>query len=324
MLLDYEKICEITFGAVSVTEENGFYNFYRFSEEQFLNIIKKGGTYYQRSIGTASIRFSFVTKSEHISFTYKLTAGSSRKFAGFDLYENGVMKGHAYITDDMPQTDRINFTLSKGEKHVELYFPFSKCASLSAVEIDDGCEIKAVKRSRKMIAFGDSITQGYDATHPSLSYVNQLSAMLDADCINKGIGGECFCPELPRVKDNINPEIVTVAYGTNDWSKKTFEEFDKNCTDFFKALYSSYSNSKIVVITPLWRYDANGSRKINIPHSAMHSEITKRCDFIPGIQIINGYELFPNMTSFFLDEKLHPNDLGFSIYVNNLYRQIHI
>ena len=79
-----------------------------------------------------------------------------------------------------------------------------------------------------MIMFGDSITHGYDALNPSFSYANRLADLLNADFVNKGIGGERFFPTLAQLKDDIEPDYITVAYGTNDWAHSPKEVFDKN------------------------------------------------------------------------------------------------
>lgn len=66
----------------------------------------------------------------------------------------------------------------------------------------------------------------------------RLADALGAEEVNKAIGGECFFPELAATKEDFQPEYITVAYGTNDWSRKLAEEFQTNCRAFcFKNLY---------------------------------------------------------------------------------------
>ena len=67
-----------------------------------------------------------------------------------------------------------------------------------------------------MLVYGDSITHGYDALAPSKAYSVSVPFTLSANAINKAIGGEIFFPTLARIKSNINPDYITVAYGTND------------------------------------------------------------------------------------------------------------
>ena len=70
---------------------------------------------------------------------------------------------------------------------------------------------------KRILCFGDSISQGYDALYPSNQYTPQLAKLLDAEEYNKAIGGEIFRPELALARDDFEPEYITVAYGTNDW-----------------------------------------------------------------------------------------------------------
>ena len=172
-----------------------------------------------------------------------------------------------------------------------------------------------------MIMFGDSITQGYDAVYPSLTYASIVARELDADAINKGIGGETFFPELASLADPVKPEIVTVAYGTNDWNVCTREHFDKSCREFYENVCRTYPNSKIFAITPTWRADYDRETKFGAPHAELDGIIRGLISDLP-VSILSGYSLLPRVRSFFADEYLHPNDLGFSVYARELLKQI--
>ena len=43
---------------------------------------------------------------------------------------------------------------------------------------------------------------------------------------------------------------------------------------------------------------------------------------IHDIIVVSGWNLVPHLPEFFEDEYLHPNDQGFSLYAENLYKQI--
>ena len=94
----------------------------------------------------------------------------------------------------------------------ELGFAPDKVKNTVAL-LDDGATIEGLYRKYKMISFGDSITHGYDAIYPSLSYASQLAQNLDAEQLNKGIGGDIFFPALLDEKDAFEPDFITVAYG---------------------------------------------------------------------------------------------------------------
>jgi hypothetical protein len=46
---------------------------------------------------------------------------------------------------------------------------------------------------RRCLAYGTSITQGFDCEGPHLSYVAQAARQLKVDLINLGVGGACLC-----------------------------------------------------------------------------------------------------------------------------------
>ncbi len=325
MKLSLEQLKKITFGAVSMEEKEGKFYFYRFTEAQ-----KKAyettspNDFYRKSFATAGVRFSFRTNSTTLAFDYDFFGfGSSREYGYFDLYINGALKKHFGVEGNYCQGGNMRISLPEGEKTLELYFPWSKCTAMSNVELDDGATLEGISRKYKMISFGDSITHGYDAIYPSLSYASQLAQNLDADQINKGIGGDKFFPALLDEKDPIDPDFITVAYGTNDWSKCPREVFEENCKNFYNRLSALYPNAKIFAITPIWRGDWN--RKtcgFGSPVTNVYPMIADICKDLPNITVINPYNFVPHRPEFFADLSLHPNDLGFCLYAKGLYNEI--
>ena len=108
-----------------------------------------------------------------------------------------------------------------------------------------------------MLAFGDSITHGYDTLHPSGRYAAKLAERLEAEEFNKGIGGEKFFSELASLKEPFVPDYITIEYGSNDWNRIDEETFKYNSRAFYENIVRNYPNSKIFTITPLWRKDMN-------------------------------------------------------------------
>lgn len=58
------------------------------------------------------------------------------------------------------------------------------------------------------------------------------------------------------------------------------------------------------------------------PASAIHRVIETACQELPNVTPICAWNFVPHVTEFFSDFFLHPNDLGLSIYADNLYRAI--
>ncbi len=323
MQVDTKTIKAITFGAESITEEDGFLIPSRFTAEELsLYEAYKDADLNRKARGSSHIRFSFVTDSRFLALTCKMASGSSRTYAYFDLYEGGVMRAHlgteAFESEEMT----FSFSLSPGRKHVELYFPWSVQVKIAGLTVDDNAEITPRSRRGQIIFYGDSITQGYDAKFPSLSYANKIARLLHMDSINKAVGGEVFFPELLGGAVPHTPDIVFAAYGTNDWNNSPYDAFLTNCKVFFAKLTTLYPKSKIYVITPLWRGDAAKEVPMAIAHTEVDGIIEEICRAYTNITVICGRELVPHSTHFLADARLHPNELGFLLYATGLYKKI--
>lgn len=323
MLLNLEQMRAITKGVTHIEQENERFCFFRFTESQAAAYLEAGkNELYNRTFASAGVRLAFKTTSRKLTFDYSLTPASSRRFAWFDVYENGVMRRHFGTDGGVLTQGHAEIGLQEGESTVEVYLPWSYRTDLSNVSIDDGATLEPVCRKHTMISFGDSITHGYDAVYPSLSYATRLARLLDCDIINKGIGADCFFPTLAERADPAAPDIITVAYGTNDWNGKTKEKLAEDSEKFYSALSSLYPHSKIFAISPIWRGDATKRTPFGDSAQAIHSLIETVCQPIPNVTPICAWSFVPHVTEFFSDFFLHPNDLGLSIYAENLYRAI--
>ena len=320
MKLTLEDMKTIAQGVVSVEEKLGEFVFHRFTREQAEAYAKRSLDSFNKTFATAGVRLSFYTDAERMSFDYKLAPGSSRMFGWFDVYEDGVMTSHIGGEGRLFNSGHAEIGFTHGEKRVEIYLPWSKATYLSDVELE-GRIISPCKRSRTMIMLGDSITQGYDAKYPSLTYASTVAHELDADAINKGIGGEVFFPELANIPDPVRPEIITVAYGTNDWNSSTREHFEKSCREFYENICKTYPTSKIFAITPVWRGDGDRETRFGAPHSELDSIMRELIADLP-LQVVNGYTLLPRIREFYSDEYLHPGDTLFQIYARELLKFI--
>ncbi len=320
MKLTLDQIRKITRGAVRIEEEHGAFCFYRFTAAQERAYLDRGqDDRTRKTYASAGVRFAFCTSSEKLSFDYRFELASSRPFGRFDLYINGALTAHFGTEGPEPTAGHAELALGKGEKEVELYFPWSKRTDLSNVTLDDGASLAGICRKYKMISFGDSITHGYDALYPSLSYASRIARMLDADAVNKGIGGEIFFPELLADAEPFVPDYITVAYGTNDWSHCDYATAEKNCRAFYKRLSELYPTAAIFAITPIWRGDADRKTAFDEPIEEVEGLIRNACAELANVHVIAGAPLVPHRSVFFADLSLHPNDLGFGSYAENLF-----
>ncbi len=325
MILSQEQIKSITKGAERIElKENGYFQFYRFTklEEEVYAAHPRANEFLRSTYRPAGIRFALYTDSDFLAFDITSGKSDSIGVAKFDVYENGVMTKNIAVDYNYMNFAKINISLSKGEKLLELYFPYNAYVQLANVELADNATLTPASRKYKMLAYGDSITHGSTAGHPSFSYAPALARMLNADLTNKGIGGEEYYPKLIEEPAKETPDWITVAYGTNDWRHRTTTEFDEYCSEFLKRLTDLYPSTPVFVVTPTWRADSN----IVTPYGAPTTEVDARVRTLAvpfkNVTVIHGWNLIPHVTSFYADNRLHPNDLGFNIYAANLYKEI--
>lgn len=320
MKLLIKELAEITCGAQSVVEQDGYVVFKRFTDEQARSYLEIGSQdYYNKSKATAGVRLSFSTDAISINFDYKLISASSRGFAHIDVFENDKLCAHYELNG---VDGSLEHKFSDGQKKVEIYLPWSKGLFAKNVVLKGATFITPVKRSKKAIAFGDSITQGYDAEFPSNTYVNLISRALDADVIDLGIGGDKHFAPIVETMPKQEIDYITVAYGTNDWAYTTYAEFNQRCEDFYSALNKKFSGVKIFTILPIWRKEESSPSLEGYYLDDFRNRIIEITKQYNNISVVGGKGLLPHDTEIYSDKRLHPNDEGFSLYAKNLLKQM--
>lgn len=329
MFLTDEQIRSITRGAVSVKREQDGVHFCRLTKEQFA-VYDDQPLKHPRRTATAGIRFMFRTDSRYISMAANLRGnGGTGAYFSFDVFVNGKRKtcwdnfSHMQLPRqftglkfqlDVPPA---RMDLGEGTKEVVIHFPWNRPVVLHWVEIEDGAFIEPIKPEKKLIAFGDSITQGFYALRPSDCYISRIADALGAELYNKGIGGERYVPAMVETPDAFTPDYVVVAYGTNDWRNSKREEFETKCKDFYEKLYKLYPTAKIFAITPIWRSNLDENTQFDSIYD-IRNYVEKITANMPNVTVIDGMELVPHTIDYFADEGLHPNDFGFDHYYRNL------
>lgn len=333
MKLSFNKVKDITTGAVNFLEENEVLLLKRFTQEQEDLYKATDQDFYDKTFYTAGIKFLFKTDSKNLFLKIRTMNRSTRKYFSVDVFADGNLIGYMdnfsdiELPQDYTQTDlplgefSKKFQLGEGEKTVCVHLPWSAKTLIEEVSIDDNAFIEAVKPKKKLIAYGDSITHGYDALRPSNRYVAKVAELLGAEEFNKAIGGERFSPELAMLKDSFTPDYITVAYGTNDWNGIDEETFKCKCKAFYTNLSQNYPDSEIFAITPIWRKDMGEYRKFG-DFKKVEPGIRSAVKDIKNVTVISGFDFVPKEEKYFADLRLHPNDSGFECYAENLYRAI--
>jgi len=333
MKLSIDQIRAITQGAVSVIEMGGNASFHRFTTEQEELYRVYDEAFWRKTFSTAGIKLHFETDSESLSLAVLALESSSRTYFSVDVFVGDHYIGSIdNFTEDELDGDYTekpfplghyekNFVLGGGTKEVTVYLPWSVELQIESICLDEQAAIIPIKAEKKLLAFGDSITHGYDAVRPVNRYAAQVAITLGAEEFNKAIGGEIFFPELAKRRDGFDPDYILVAYGTNDWGTHTWDEFSRNCREFYSILSENYPTAKIFALAPIWRKD--------------YEEVRQCCDFLyvaeyirevtkslSNVTVIDCFDFIPKDEAYFADFRLHPNDKGFEHYGRNLANKI--
>ena len=324
MRLTIDRIRAVTTGASKVTYEDGNYRFFRFSNRESAVIDNVNVEY------TAGIQMKFKTDSPWLKLkVYTEQATELTSYFCFDIFVNDRLAGSiqnlsddarkgSYARQTYPLGRYCNeFQLGNGEKYVRIVFPHSVKVYIEEIELADGSYIEPVKKEKTIVFYGDSITQGYDSLHPSKSYATRLADALDAEVINKALGGAVFGPELVEAADAGNPDYVVAAYGTNDWNSVNLDSFRKNAKGFLNAVEKKFPDVPVFVLTPIWRSDWNTTKRCG-EFSILEDTIKEIFGNREKITVISGFDLVPHDENLFGDLCVHPNDEGFAYYFRNL------
>ncbi|MBQ9986027.1 MAG: SGNH/GDSL hydrolase family protein [Oscillospiraceae bacterium] len=326
MKLNLEQIKSVTTGAAKIDFYDGKYVFSRFNDIE-AKIID-----HPYVSSPAGIQMNFKTDGNILKL--KVQAQKSidiRSYFSFDVFVDNIPAGTIqnfidsdcigdYANVDYPLgTFQKDFDLKDGDKYVKIHLPHSVTAFIEEIEIVDATYISPVKNDKTILFYGDSITQGFDSLHPSKSYASQLAELLNADAINKAVGGTTFNPNLVDVSNKIKPDYIVVAYGTNDWNAVDLETLQKNVKGFLNGIEKNYSGIPIFVITPLWRPDWREVKKCG-EFFNVENTIKEIFGNRENITVISGFDLIPHSESIFGDLILHPSEKGFEHYTNNLLK----
>jgi len=333
-------------------DEEGFLYFRRFTPSQ-MQVYSDNVIFCLMSRCSTGVYLLFQTTGNRISLVCKKTSvlnilpavlrelGISRLIdMGKELKDNiqHYGKGRIYIEDSFdvfvddvkvaepkPKSGRIRISF-KNPRHkpvtVKIFFPIF--AEIGIKEIRCNGETKAISSNKeKMYCFGDSITQGFVAGSPSMSYTARLADALSLDALNQGVGSYYFSDEsLSGLEALTKPKLITVAYGTNDWT--TMPDIDTvrlNVNRYFNRLYELFPDVPVFVITPIWR----GDMEILRPSGSFEDVIKvirDEASKYENISIIDGLEISSHKTEDYADGFLHPNKEGFRIMAEKILETI--
>ena len=203
--------------AFEVKCENGTYCPTRFTDRQLAALGALNPSFGNFGRCSAGVSLVFDTDAAEISFAYRYTPLYTR-VAGFDIYENGVMCKNIKLPEDA-LTDTFTYVKENaGETRIEIFLPHNAEMVLWDFNLGN-YRVVAPPQGKKILWYGDSITQSAYIHTPSLSYVDVASRALGADYLNRGIGSLFYDASVLDADDPVKPDIIVVELGANDMVK---------------------------------------------------------------------------------------------------------
>lgn len=314
-MVTLEILKGITTGAVRIWEEDGWFRFSRFTQYQEELLQQRG--FAPREKASAGMRLEFLTRGGELSFDFEVHPGSGRDYWGLEIAHDGL--GMVHLQGKVPHSGHVSHQIPVLEREIRVTVYFPNLAALRIRNLQLPEDAVPYARQKKYLALGDSITQGYDATHPNQTYVNLLADAWDASVLNQAIGGDVFCPDNLDPALDFAPDIITVAYGTNDWTLQVLQS--DAAGEYLDKLTMLYPGVPVFVLLPLWReveHELRGGITLQQGRELLASWAENR----ENVFVIDCHHFVPFLPEYFYDGVLHPNDMGYLYYARALEKAV--
>lgn len=326
MKLTLDQIKSITFGCTEITDDGLLRRFTTAQQEPF----QHHAGFYFRTCCAAGAALDFVTDADFLLLTVEGDRQLGQSLLDFDLLVDGVLVQNAACarTGEPAKTGKIvpygpetfRFYLPEGEKRVTVQMTWNGSVRILNMELPDGASLRPWQYDKTLVAFGDSITQGAYAKHPSMSYITQTARNLNAKLYNFGVGGTGYNGKMLIPGSYPQADIVTISYGTNDFGQQNPESFTWNVQETFRRLDAEFPTAEIFVILPLWRMSESQRKTGELgTMQDVRDRIAEEAKKFPRFTVLDGSKWVPHLKDCYLDSgALHPNDLGMTHYAMGL------
>lgn len=311
MQLTNEELKKYYFGAYSFGEtEDGYLQAFQYSVPQMEYFKEVSDFWYDRCMASSAKTLEFHTTATEISFDYKIVWIGS--LDSIELAVDGLISQIHYMKD-LEKEGKLTYTLPEGSKNITIYLPADATVLVKNLRINAKADVP--QKNGKVLWLGDSITQGFGPLRSAHTYVSVANRLLNYDIINQGIGGYVYDKKSLMKMEGYMPDKIIVSLGTNQYGTESMVDIE----EYYERLMEVYGTGiPVLCITPIWRGDSlEGLPTLK----RFCNNLTEICQKYQNIQIVNGFELVPHLSEYFLDN-LHPNGLGSEIYGRNLVLEI--
>jgi lysophospholipase L1-like esterase len=172
--------------------------------------------------------------------------------------------------------------------------------------------MESVASRQQLLIFGDSISQGFVAGNPALSWPSLLAKKLGFDVVNQGIGGQVFQPTtLLGLAGTIEPAAIIVEFGANyRYERCSRQEVARDVRIYLEELSQLWAGVPCWVLTPLWHNENVWPTNPASCFSDVPAMIAESTKAHPAMHLVEGTDLLDSDSAFFADGFEHPNAAG--------------
>lgn len=241
--------------------------------------------------------------------------------SGFDVYTGAgaAMQFRHCICPDERSVDFLAVMpgqLPEDENDITIYTPLLNPLLEVAVGLDAGASLTEPARhagDKPILFYGSSITQGFCASRPGLTYPAIICRELNASLINLGFGGNAKGDlEVAEAIAELDLACFVMDYDHNSPNAEYLRETHE---PFFRAIRDAQPDLPVVFVSSPWlRADAEyfGKRAQVIIDTYQHA----RAGGDEKVFFVHGVSIMPeNWTDCSID-RIHPNDHGFRHMAN--------
>lgn len=175
--------------------------------------------------------------------------------------------------------------------------------------------------SQRVVCFGDSITQGVYTSEPNQTFPARLAKARGWSMINAGFAGHHTVGSDGVAIGALQPTLVVVAIGTNDFSYQTplttfAAEYDQWIANF--RTQPGCSEVPIVCVTPAMRSDeADKPILLEDYRNCIRGIVASRSLSDANLNLLEGWDMVP-INPTLLPDGLHLSDVAFEHYARAL------
>ncbi len=286
-----------------------------------------GNTQNMRGVG---VELRFVMKSDKVKLRFKVISGEPilpvSIFCGDLVYST-----NNYVTHDVTEFE-IDFSGNPTQYGKPAYNYFNPRFDLSVIRvvldndrsvvafcgIDGEVEVPTANLlpSKKMLAYGSSITSGVGAIRFEDGYSARTAYKLGVDIICKGYPGSCCIQhEMADYLAQQEFDFALFELGVNILDIPV-KEFGELVTYFLNTIAPKHKDKKLFLISPFFMFDDLEPEK---PAALFRREFVRVVNELkyPNVVYIDGLTLLGS-PQYLMVDCIHPDPIGHEIIANRL------